>query len=112
VRGWAVTLLCENGQPSAAALAEFAKLAAAESAHVRLRVASAAQRIPVEQRWPILTALAAQEGDAKDHNLPLMLWYAAEPAVAADAAKAAELLGACKIQKVSEYIARRMAGGK
>ena len=38
-----------------------------------------------------------------------MLWYAAEPAVGADLAKAAELLGACRIPKVQEFITRRMA---
>jgi hypothetical protein len=76
---------------------------------VRLYLASAAQRIPVTQRWPILNALVAHEEDANDQNLPLMIWYAAEPAVAADPSKAAELLGACKIAKVQEFIARRMA---
>ena len=76
---------------------------------VRLRVAGALQRIPVEKRWPSLNALAANEGDAKDQNIPLMLWYAAEPAVAADPEKATELLAGCKIPKVTEYIARRMA---
>jgi hypothetical protein len=41
-----------------------------------------------------------------------MLWYAAEPAVAADTAKAAELLANCQIPKVQEYITRRIASGK
>ena len=64
---------------------------------------------PRNSFWPILTALASHAEDAKDHNLPLMLWYAAEPAVAADLAKGAELLGNCKIPKVQEFITRRMA---
>ena len=38
-----------------------------------------------------------------------MYWYAAEPIVAADPAWAAEALGACKIPKVSEFIARRLS---
>ena len=109
VRGWAITLLCENSKPSAAALAEFERLAKDDkSPHVRLRIASAAQRIPIADRWPILTALASHAEDAGDQNLPLMLWYAAEPAVAADIAKAAELLATCQIPKVAEFIARRM----
>ena len=41
--------------------------------------------------------------DKDDANLPLMDWYAAEPAWAAEA------LAACKIPKVAEFIARRMA---
>ena len=110
VRGWAVTAGCESGTPSAAILSELERLSKADSTPlVRLRVAGALQRIPLEKRWPALTALAANEGDAKDHNIPLMLWYAAEPAVAADPAKATDLLTTCKIPKVTEFIARRMA---
>ncbi len=110
VRGWSVTLACENGAPSPAILAAMERLAKADSTPlVRLRVAGALQRIPVEKRWPSLNALAANEEDAKDQNIPLMLWYAAEPAVAADPEKATELLAGCKIPKVTEYIARRMA---
>ncbi len=110
VRGWAVTLACESGSPSAAILAELERLSKADSTPlVRLRVAGALQRIPLEKRWPALTALAANEGDAKDHNIPLMLWYAAEPAVAADPVKATDLLSTCKIPKITEFIARRMA---
>ena len=75
---------------------------------MRLYLASAAQRIELETRWPILTALAAHAEDAKDHNLPLMLWYAAEPAVAADLAARGKLLGVCQIAKVQEFIARRL----
>ena len=110
VRGWAVTIACESGAPGTAVLAEMERLSKADSTPlVRLRVAGALQRIPLEKRWPALTALAANEGDAKDQNIPLMLWYAAEPAVAADPAKATELLTTCKIPKVTEFIARRMA---
>ena len=113
VRGWAITLLCENNKPSAAALAEFARRAKEDkSPHVRLRIASATQRIAIADRWPILTALASHAEDAADQNLPLMLWYAAEPAVAADTAKAAELLASCQIPKVQEFITRRIASGK
>jgi len=76
---------------------------------IRLALASACQRLTVEQRKPIVLALLAHEEDKDDANLPLMYWYAAEPIVAADVAWAAEALAACKIPKVSEYIARRMS---
>ena len=127
VRGWAVTLLCELMQGEAtlitvssanppippAFLSELARMAKEDkSAHVRLRIASAAQRIPVQWRWPVLTALASHAEDAGDQNLPLMIWYAAEPAVAADTAKAVELLATCQIPKVQEFITRRIASGK
>jgi glucose/arabinose dehydrogenase len=112
VRGWAITLLCENGQPSDAVLGEMARLAKSDSAAlVRLRVAGALQRVPVEKRWPVLTELTGSPQDAGDQNLPLMIWWAAEPAVAADPVKATDLLAACKIPKVQEYITRRMAAG-
>lgn len=112
VRGWAITLLCENGKPSDATLAAMVKLAKSDSsAAVRLRVASALQRVPIAQRWPVLMELVAKAEDAKDHNLPLLIWYAAEPGVGADPVKAGELLEACKIPKVQEFIPRRMASG-
>jgi putative membrane-bound dehydrogenase-like protein len=76
---------------------------------IRLALASACQRLTVEQRKPIVLALLAHEEDKDDQNLPLMYWYAAEPIVAKDPAWAAEALGACKIPKVTEFIARRMA---
>ncbi len=110
VRGWTIQLVCEDGRPSEPLLAEFARLAKDDpSPLVRLYLSSAAQRIAIPRRWPILAALAAHGEDAQDQNLPLMLWYAAEPAVAADIAKGAELLAACQIPKVQEFITRRIA---
>ena len=89
---------------------QFAHLAKEHSSPiVRLALASACQRLTVEQRKPIVLALLAHGEDADDQNLPLMYWYAAAPIVAADPAWAAEALGACKIPKVSEFIARRMS---
>lgn len=76
---------------------------------VRLYLASALQRIPVDQRWDVLTALVQHAEDAGDHNLPLMYWYAAEPAVGVDPVKAIALLKKCKIPIVREFIARRLA---
>ena len=112
VRGWAVTLLCEGQKPSQAVLDAMATLAKSDPSQlVRLRIASALQRVPIEQRWPILMELAAHAEDAKDQNLPLMIWYAAEPAVGASPDKAAEFLAACQIPKIQEYITRRMAAG-
>lgn len=110
LRAWTIQLTCEDGTPSAPLLAEFARLAKDDpSPVVRLYLASAAQRIDIAKRWPILTALVAHASDAEDHNLPLMIWYAAEPAVGADIGKGAELLGNCRIPKVQEFISRRIA---
>jgi len=110
LRAWTIQLACEDGNPTDAELAEFARMAKEDSSPVvRLYLASAAQRIEIAKRWPILQGLASHAEDVKDHNLPLMLWYAAEPAVAADVVKGAELLAQCKIPKVQEFISRRIA---
>ncbi|MST01302.1 MAG: hypothetical protein EXS29_08345 [Pedosphaera sp.] len=113
LRAWAVQLLCEHKKPGATALAEFARMAREEeSPLVRLYLASALQRLPEAQRVPVLKALLAREADAQDQNLPLMYWYAAEPVVAGDNAAALELLAACKIPKVRQFITRRMTAGR
>ena len=80
LRSWAVQLLVEDRNPSAAAVLRFVAMARQEtSALVRLYLASALQRVPVEQRWDIATGLLAREEDRADLNLPLLTWYAAEP---------------------------------
>jgi hypothetical protein len=110
VRAWAIQLACESGNPSDALLAEFARLSREDSSPlVRLYLASAAQRIEVAKRWPIIEGLVSHAEDAKDHNLPLMVWYAVEPAIAADIVKGAELLASCQIPRVQEFISRRIA---
>ncbi len=109
VRGWAVTLLCEEGKPSAAVLTKLAGMGAADpSALVRRRLASAAQRIEVAQRWPLLEALAGHSEDGGDRNLPLMNWYAVEGAVASDPVRGVALLKSATIPKLHEFIARRV----
>jgi len=111
VRAWAIQLLCEEQKPSAAALAEFVRLARNDpSPVVRLYLASALQRMPLDARWPIATELAQHADDNKDHNLPLMLWYGIEPAVAADRKKALTLMKASKIERLREFIPKRIGG--
>jgi hypothetical protein len=110
LRAWTIQLVCEDGTPSAPLLDELARLAKEDASQVvRMYLASAAQRIEVAKRWPILTALVSHAEDADHHDLPLLIWYAAEPAVGADLAKGAELLTVCRIGKVQEFIARRIA---
>ena len=109
IRSWAIQLLAEEKKLSVAALEKFAAMAKDDAAPmVRLYLASAMQRTPVEQRRPVLEALLAHEGDAADQNLPLMYWYALEPVVGADVKAAAGFLGKIKIAKVRELVARRM----
>jgi putative membrane-bound dehydrogenase-like protein len=77
---------------------------------VRLFIAAAAQRTAnLNLRGRVARPLLAHTEDANDHNLPLMYWYAAEACVASDPDRALELLKACKIPKVREFIVRRLA---
>ena len=112
IRSWAIQLILERTEfkPGKALMEGLIRLANEDkSPVVRLYLASALQRVPVDQRWDVLTALVQHAEDAGDHNLPLMYWYAAEPAVGVDPVKAIALLKKCKIPIVREFIARRLA---
>ena len=90
VRGWAIQLgLDSKLAKNAVSPSKLAKIAATEISQVtRLYLASAAQRIPTEQRWDLVQRLLANAADANDHNLPLMVWYASEPLAELDAERA------------------------
>ena len=75
---------------------------------MRLGLASALQRMPVADRWPIAEALLSHAEDATDKDLPLLIWYGIEPAVAADQTKAALLLAKCQVPQVRQFITRRL----
>jgi len=112
IRAWTIQLACEDKNPSDALLKEFARMAREDkSPVVRLYVASALQRLPIEKRGEILEGLLGHAEDATDHNLPLMYWWAAEPLAGKDVASAAKLLAKTKIPQVREYITRRMTAG-
>ena len=80
-----------------------------KSKFVRLYLASALQRIPLEQRWDLAEALIVHEDDKDDHNLPLLYWYGVEPLVPADRVRATKLAAKTKIPKLRQFIARRAA---
>eukprot|EP00913_Durusdinium_trenchii_P013350 g12531.t1 len=110
IRAWAIQLELEDRTAPPRFLQQLAEMARTDrSAVVRLYLSAAAQRLPVEQRWPILEALASHAGDANDHNLPLMNWYAIEPCVSVDPERALRLATSSKIPVLTEYIIRRAA---
>jgi putative membrane-bound dehydrogenase-like protein len=123
VRAWFVRLAFEDVGDHEPAPIQFAKkqvrdvalddlprLAATDpSPVVRLSIASALQRLPLEKRWPILEALLSHSEDSDDHNLPLMYWYATEPLAAADPARTLKLAQAAKVPKILPFTVRRVA---
>jgi len=112
VRGWAIQLLLEDHRSSPAVLKELLRLAKDDpSPAVRLYVAAAAQRVAPADRWELVEALASHAEDASDHNLPLMVWYATEPLVMTDTARAAKLMTSSKLPRLREFITRRMVAG-
>ncbi|WP_153557446.1 PVC-type heme-binding CxxCH protein [Roseimaritima sediminicola] len=108
VRCWAVRLSAESD--TAPPLERWTELARNDSsALVRLSVASALQRLPAEQRWAVVEVLLSHGEDADDHNLPLLVWYAAEPLVTLDAQRAMRLARASHIPRVTRFLIRRAA---
>ncbi|MGC6457862.1 MAG: PVC-type heme-binding CxxCH protein [Akkermansiaceae bacterium] len=110
LRAWAIEFLNEDKKAPVKAVELFAKMAASDrSPAVRLRLASALQRLPVDSRWPILQGLVSHQKDADDHNIPKMIWFGVEPLVSKFPDKALELAWESKIPLITEFIARRAA---
>jgi len=110
LRTWALRLLVEERKLSAALAGKFAELAQKDpAAPVRLALASALQRLPATQRWPIAGGLAEHAEDWNDLYLPHMLWYGIEDIVVADPERALAFAAKSRIPLVRHYIARRLA---
>src|SRR5690606_5670168 len=76
VRGWAIQFALEDSAPSDEFVERMAGLAKEDpSPRVRLYLASALQRLPLERRWEIAEGLVQHPEDVGDHNLELMYWY-------------------------------------
>ena len=109
MRSWAIQLLAEDRNLSAKALKRFAEMAHSDnSALVRLYLASALQRTEPEKRWAIVEGLTQRSEDKDDHNLPLMLWYAAEPLVVVDMNRAIDMGIKAKSPHILPYTIRRV----
>jgi putative membrane-bound dehydrogenase-like protein len=105
----AVTLAVESRHPSPAAFERLQRIAESpKSAFLALHAASALQRIPLDDRWPIAEALLAHGEYADDPYLPLMYWYGFEPLVPRNVRKSIELIPKIEIPLVRQFIARRV----
>ncbi|TWU26503.1 FG-GAP repeat protein [Novipirellula galeiformis] len=113
LRAWAIQLEMEDSTPEERAtslLPKFIEMAATEtSPHVRLALASGLQRMPLRDRWEILARLVRHSSDADDANLPLLIWYAAQPLVVVDTPRALTLAQESRLPRVRQYIYRRAA---
>ncbi|RDB04660.1 PVC-type heme-binding CxxCH protein [Runella aurantiaca] len=109
VRSWAIQLVTEDKNVNPETLKRFAGLAKNDpSAQVRLYLTSAMMRLEPSQRWDVVEALAQKAEDKEDHNLPLMLWYAAEPLAAVDAKRALQMAETSKFPKLLPYTIQRV----
>jgi putative membrane-bound dehydrogenase-like protein len=107
-RGWCMQLALEGRSTTPAIVKKLTELARTDpSPVVRLYLASAAQRLPLAQRWDIVQGLLAHGEDANDHNLPLMYWYAAEPLATVDQARALDLAEKAKVPLLA-FMVRRL----
>lgn len=75
----------------------------------RLALTSALQRLPVNRRLELATALAARSEDASDHNLPLMVWYGLLPVAKTDPDGLARFACNCRFPTLTRLVARRLA---
>lgn len=110
IRAWTVQLTAEDFAVSPGLVEQFVKRAAEDtSAVVRLYLTSVIQRLPLDQRWSLVSALSARGEDAEDHNIPLILWYGAEPLVPDDTTRAMEVARKSKIPTLKRFMIRRAA---
>jgi putative membrane-bound dehydrogenase-like protein len=130
VRTWAVRLATESWPLDAAlgpvpqepavaarvraAATDFAETLAAvarrdSSGLARLAVASTLQRLPIDLRAQVATALVARSEDAADHNLPLLVWYGLIPVADTKPADLTAVIAACTWPTTRRLIARRLA---
>jgi putative membrane-bound dehydrogenase-like protein len=122
VRAWGVRLLVDDGRPSAAAINRLRQAAGAGPARggprfersplVRLNLASALQRVPVEERWPMAEALVNQGEYVTSPDHTLLIWYGLEPLVGRDREQAVALLGRCPSLTLCRFIARRVVAAE
>ena len=111
IRTWAIKLLCDQEALSKKTQKRFIEMGGKDKAGlVQLQLASALQQLPLEDRWPLANALVSQDTFAKDPVFPLLVWYGINPAVTENRNAALKLVAQCKIPKVRQFIARRLAG--
>ena len=130
VRAWAIQFLADESEVNAfqasratvkanphsvcpsEVMQHFAEMARDDPSQVvRLYLASAVQRLPFAQRWPILKGLVSHVEDVGDNNLPRMYWFGLEPMVPEHPRESLQLAVAGKVPALQEFVARRLVTG-
>lgn len=108
MRAWAIQLDAEDGESED--LARWSSMAKQDpSPLVRLYLASALQRLPLDDRWEIAEGLVGHGDDAGDQNLPYLIWYGVEPLVTEDVDRALGLARRSRIPMIRQFVFRRSA---
>lgn len=113
-RRWAIhflsTIRDDDGQIYRMASKRFVELAKSdESRLVRRELASLLQRIPHEERWPLVEALTSHHADVKDRNIPYLIWYGFEPLAAEDPDRALNIAKRSGWPDLYRFTVRRTA---
>ena len=95
----------------AASLPDRERLGDEAGPPILLASAAQLQRLPQEQRFAPAVALASRGDLADDHNLPLVIWYGVEPAVAAYPEEAVDFAAGAEIPKLRRFTVRRLSAG-
>lgn len=87
VRSWTIRLLGDSKRPTTQTVEKFLSLAQSESnPNVISQLASTAKRLPAEHGLLIAHTIAQRDEFQNDPRIPLLLWWAIEHHVEADAA--------------------------
>jgi putative membrane-bound dehydrogenase-like protein len=109
-RAWTIQLALEAKEcPESLRLLLVERALRDASPVVRLYLASALQRLQLDDRWSLAQALVRHAEDADDHNLPLMVWYGVEPLADRDAGRALSLAVQAKLPMILPFMVRRIA---
>lgn len=110
LRAWSAQLALEDRRASPELLERLERAARHDpSPVVRLYLASALQRLPVEGRWELAAALLGRGEDAGDPNLEHLVWFGLAPLVERDPARALILAEGAGLPRVARWTARRAA---
>lgn len=108
-RAMAVRWLSEDCPEKESTLESFLSLAKSdESGLVRVELAAALQRLPLDKRMGLAGILASHGEDANDRQQPLMIWYGVADAVPEYPDKAIELALTSSMPRLRKLISRRL----